>query len=269
MQRQDERIRRRHGFSRQDLLAVLVTLMVLFVLAALLLPLLTYQRVGQNPMVREGVQLRGIYQSIQIMSEDFAGDRYVTPAQVLQRETESSLNTTASFYSMMIMQNYFSPNLVISRRESNPRVREMTDYDWDLFDPAEGIRWDDAFQADLTTTSNTSYAHLLLHGARLDRHWRTADTAHVPLLGNRGPRDGVPDASSYTCDDRGRWHDQMVVTADGASHRNMSMTPANLTYGDPPQPDNVFAMEDGPEGEDVILTFTKEIRDGRVVIQHD
>lgn len=185
-------------------------------------------------------------------------------------------NTTANLYSLLIAQNYITPELCISPLERNPKVTVDSDYNYDAYQPVNDSYWDATFTADLETGSNVSYAHMAMTGKRVTLHWRDTMLATVPNLSSRGPKDGQGDAASLTCDDDGQWSGH-VAFADAHVEWLATMTPDRLTYdaideatGErKPLPDNIFAMETGMTGSDLILSMTKSITEKAVVLQHD
>lgn len=182
-----------------------------------------------------------------------------------------SLNTTAALYAAMIAQEYFSPDLVISPVERNPKVDRIERYDYEAYDPANASYWDHTFNADLDNESNTSYAHLVMFGDRMDRNWRDITETIKPVLGNRGPKDGVRRPDSYTTGMHGNWSGNMVYN-DNSVRMLESPAPDDLRYDADGEtsPDNLFEMLDGSEGSDLIITFTQTMNpDDGPAIQFD
>ena len=97
-----------------------------------------------------------------------------------------------------------------------------------------------------------------------------ATPATIPLLGNRGPKDGIRDPNSWTYGRNGKWAGH-IVFGDGHVEYTEVFTPNGLFWEDRGQrlPDNLFRMEDGPGGIDVILAFTKEMTTDGPVLQYD
>ncbi len=195
--------------------------------------------------------------------------RFLVPSQVAGGR-DPTLNTTANLYSAMIAQQYTVPQQLVSGNENNPAVIVDGDYDFSAYAPASESWWDPRFKADLQVESNTSFAHVPLHGRRLRQQWRFTGGSRTALLGNRGPKDGLDDPSSLTCGRDGRWAGNLVY-GDGHVEFLDTFVPPGLAYGDGAErfPDNLFAMEEGPDGGDAILTFTKIMNRDGPVIQHD
>jgi prepilin-type processing-associated H-X9-DG protein len=109
-----------------------------------------------------------------------------------------------------------------------------------------------------------------LYGRRLSRHWRFTAGSRTAVMGNRGPRDGIDDPSSYTYGRDGRWAGH-VVFGDGHVEFLESFVPPGMLDGSGSErlQDNLFAMEEGASGGDAILTFTRIMEHDGPVIQHD
>ena len=62
---------------------------------------------------------------------------------------------------MLVMQNYFTPQLLVSPVEVSKSVRVKDDYDWSRYDPAAGVLWDDSFApvAQMRSSGKWKYTH--------------------------------------------------------------------------------------------------------------
>ena len=181
-----------------------------------------------------------------------------------------ALNTTANVYSALVAQQFFTPRLLISPIERNPRVKADDGYNLDAYNPAEDLYWDAGFTADLMQESNTSYAHLVLHGQRKISMWQKKAGGIWPVLSNRGPKDGKPNPKSYTCGPHGNWSGHVVYTDDHIEfHSSPKPKGVSFIVKDHVQQDNLFAFDDGFDGRDTILSFTKQMTEDGPVIQHD
>ncbi|MCZ6834884.1 MAG: hypothetical protein O7G85_03845 [Planctomycetota bacterium] len=209
--------------------------------------------------MEDQIRLKGIYNAFYIQALDNRGT-FLIPSE-LGEYGSRSLDTTANLYSAMIGLGYLKPDTLISPNEFSNWVEVDSDYDYSAYQPAEGQFWDPRFEADLSDISNVSYAHLPLYGRRFDRNWNS--TSRFPVLGNRGPKDGVQNPGSYTYGrDQQTWAGHMVF-ADGNIKFLETFTPGNMTFTKDGeyQPDNIFKIEDGPDGLDAILGFTKTMTD--------
>lgn len=275
--------RGRRGLSRTDVIALIIAAIALAAIAVILLFRLSPHGTFQVSM-RDGTNLRQIHQGVILFAGESRG-LYPRPGLMKRKPVRINdeeriipgrgdenvmYNTTDRLYSSMIAQRYAAPSQMVSPGEVNPNVWEIDHFDYDAFAPARHSYWDDQFEADLERGSHVSYAHLLLHGERKYALWNENAPGHVPVFGTRGPLDGVCDPASYTCDRAGRWSG-MVVRNDNTTVQLDRMTPPGLYFGagSDRQGDNIFAMEEGPQGEDVILTFTLAIDETGPTIQHD
>lgn len=274
-------LRSRRGLSRTDVLALIIAAGALAAILTIIL-----FRLGPHGSIsismRDGTNLRQVHQGIILFAGESRG-LYPRPGMMKRKPVQIndeehiipgrgdenvSYNTTDRLYSALIAQRYASPAQMVSPGEVNPNVRAMRDFNYDAFAPTRHSYWDDRFEADLEQGSHVSYAHLLLHGERMYALWNENAPGHAPLLGTRGPYGGIADPDSHTCDRHGNWTGT-VVRNDNTTIQLDRMTPPDLFFGSGRQPDNIFAMDDGSSGEDVILTFTFANEGDGPTIQHD
>ena len=217
---------------------------------------------------KDRMNLVSMHQSLAVQAQMTDGSVLV-PSDLTQR-ADTRDNTTADFFSALIAARYAAPSQLISANENSPFVWVDEDYDYLGYDPVNDVFWDPTFVADLATESNVSFAHVPLYGPRLRRQWRFAADHQIPLLGDRGPKDGAQDPTSYTYGRDGRWRGHLVF-GDGHVAFVETFTPSGLFYLDGRQqvPDNIFRMEQGLEGMDVILAFTRLMTDDGPELQHD
>jgi hypothetical protein len=254
------------GFS---LIGILVAMVCIIALAAIGLTALNKSITGEGSAqegtvrsVEDKMNLYAIHQAMVAYSMDNDG-RFLTPS-VLAGTGDRTLDTTANLYSAMIMHYGVRPEMLISGNEYNGYVEEDMDYNSLLYDPSAGVYWDPTFEADLERGSNVSFAHLPLFGRRFDKHWQSAMSSSFPILGNRGPKDGIPDPNSWTYGRNGTWGGH-IVFGDGHIEFTNAFTPGSVFFERDGGrfADNIFAVEDGVDGADAILSFTKEMtRDG-------
>ncbi len=267
---------RRNPRRGYGLLGLLITLVCVLILFSITMTALNQRitgegspRAGTVRSVQDMMHLTGLYQSMLAGARDFQDRRYLTPAGVA-RSSDRSLNTTANFYSAMVAQNYVSPQNLISANEYSGYVEPMHDYDFTRYDPQRGRYWDENFRANLHRLAHVSFAHMPFFGERYERSWRATMDGRVVLIGNRGPKDGIDDPDSMTYGRDGNWGGH-IVFGDGSVQFTDRFTPAGLTYERDGQadPDNIFAMEDGASGRDMILAFTEEMTRDGPVLQYD
>lgn len=260
------------GFSMIGLLITMVCIVVLFaILMNSMNMAVTGQKTQQPGTVRsfeDKMYLLAIYQSM-LASATENRSAYITPTGIANSD-DAALNTTANLFSAMLIQNYTVPKQLISGNEYSGFVWEKADYDFTAYNPVEKVFWDTTFQADLKRLSNVSFAHLPLCGKRFERKWQPSMDSLFPLFGNRGPKDGVNSANSYACGRDGVWRGH-IVYGDGHIDFIDTPTPNGLAFEEDGQrvQDNIFALEDGPAGEDAIISFTQTMTKEGPQLQFD
>jgi prepilin-type processing-associated H-X9-DG protein len=261
---------RHEGFS---LVGMLFTLACILVLGVILMNSMNTAVTGGGKTTSGSVHsmedklvLSRIQQSLIIYSNDDRNQMFPVPSRI-SGSGDITENTTAALFSVMVMNDYVSTDMLISANEHSEYVWADDDYNRNL--PA-GMYWDSSFAADLDRLSNTSFAHVPLFDQRLRKQWTATLDSRMPTIGNRGPRLGVPSIDSYACDEDGVWRGH-VVFGDGHVEYFTTTSPPNLTYGrsGSQQPDNIFVMEEGERGNDVILSFTLEMTEDGPILQHD
>jgi len=269
MNRCDECCRRVRGQRGYGLIGLLITMAIIVVLFALMMSSLNRAVTGEGSAkegtvrsIEDQAQLVAIHQAFAIQAlgdPRNRGGRFLVPS-VISRTDDRSLDTTADLYSAMIAMNFLRPETLISPNDYSAWVEADTDYDFQAYQPAEGRFWDADFKADLKDVSNVSYAHMPLFGERFEKHW-SGESRNL-VLGNRGPKDGIDDPTSYTYGRNRQWAGH-IVFGDGSIDFITTFTPgsvqvmprgAGTTEG---AQDNIFRFDDGVDGVDAILGFTK------------
>ncbi|MEM7228765.1 MAG: hypothetical protein AAF432_08115 [Planctomycetota bacterium] len=224
--------RTRRGFTLVQLTGVIVGVGVLLVIAAVILP--AFNRgggMGRAQLLRESVQLSHMFSAYAVYADDHNGT-FPLPSMIRRQpvmvegtslwvdgrgEPDVTQNTTARLHSAMVMDDYYTADLLISHAEVSKRVVEKVDYNYECYAPVEGRFWDDTLACDLATESHVSFANLVLRDPALTKAWcKTRGSDHA-LLSTRGPRDGDVDTSSIT-NEFHRPHDEWVgniVYSDG------------------------------------------------------
>ncbi len=256
-----------------SLVGLLITIAIVIVLWSILMTAMNKRVTGEGSTVEgtvnsmtDQIALTGLYQGFAIYALENNG-RFLVPSD-LTRSGDPADNTTANMYSAMIAANYIVPAALISQNEYG-NVYEDDDYNYSAVQPQNDQFWDPNFSADLWEESNVSYAHLPLFDERMRKNWR--NTARFPVIGNRGPKDGIDNPSSYTYGRNGKWAGH-IVFGDGSISFLDSFTMGQFTTTNAegePVPDNIFRMEEGPRGEDVILGFTKTMTPEGPVLDWD
>ena len=175
------------------------------------------------------------------------------------RSGDERLDTSASLWSLMIAEHGLPPEILVSGNDLG-EVEVYERYDRNAYDPHNGIYWDEGFSADLHSVSNVSYAHMPLHGRRM-RNWkRMGLDGSFPLIGHRGPMDGIETDESVTCPD-GVWQGA-VAFGDGSVK---TLRGVRAFQGGR---DNLFMLEEDG-GSDAILGFTSYMDRGGPTLQWD
>ncbi len=223
---------------------------------------------GSVRSFEDKMYLNALFQSMVLGAQENK-DRFLIPSE-FARSNDQSLNTTANLFSAMVMAQYTPPKQLISGNEYSGYVEEKIDYDLAAYDPSGKTVWDTSFKADLKKLSNVSFANMPLIGDRFDKNWRATMNASFPLIGNRGPKDGINDPQSFACGRDGVWRGHLVF---GDGHVEFIDTPTRTgltTQLDGKSvPDNIFIMESGPKGNDAILGFTKTMKKDGPELQFD
>lgn len=262
----------RRGFS---LVGLLVTMTCMVVLSVLLMTSMNRRMTGEGSAVDGTVRsykdqfvLHALHQSMTLGADDFR-DQFITP-RALTGSDDRALDTTANLFSAMVMYQYLPVEQLIAANEYSGYVLADDDYDFNAYDDLGQTFWDPSFQADLHDLSNTSFAHVPLFGKRFHRAWQISVGRAIPVLGNRGPRDGEPDPRSFAVGRSGVWGGH-VVYPDGHIEFLTTFIPpgAWLEREGGREPDNIFRMDDPPDGPDAVLAFTTKMSDAGPTLQWD
>jgi len=270
---------RKRGFT---LIELLVVMAIIALLIGLLLPALAKARATAK-LTKDSTQIRGVHQSWLVFAREFNGilptpgliNRlpFGTPAveEPGRGPEDQRQNDTARLHSACIMQNYYSPDLCVSTPEPSGRVAVKDDYNFELYNVADDVYWDDSFDARLSGTntafSNVSYASMPIAGARKLREWKDSLNSSWPILANRGVEDGSLEDDIYnasiTLSIHGGGKSWLGNICYNDNHMETSRTfkPENVNYivGDQVNADNIFNNDTGsptsPDGTDAWLVI--------------
>lgn len=257
------------GFSLVGLLVVMVIMVVMYAMFAESLKGIGSgtSDSGKAVPVNKG-RIKDMFQLQQLMATlntaGLGGDGTFPRPSLLTGDAGD--DTTANVYSLLVAQRVIPVDMLISPLD-NAITEVYTDYQWNAWDPSNGVRWDTGFSANLDDYTNVSYAHLVLHGDR-ERNWssRHMDSS-FPIFSNRGPEDGISTADSLTCDvDTGRW---AGYVAFGDGHVTLLNGAANATRNASTGPDNFFRFDDDRRASDAVLGFTESIDSAGPTMQWD
>ncbi len=259
-----------------SLIGLLVSLAILLVLGVVLSTAMNKATTGAGSTLSGTVSsfqdkqyLMSIYQTLFVEAQTSGEGRFLVPSE-LTRRLDTADDTTANLFSAMVAQQSLPPAQFISGNEMSPYVKLDEDYDYAAYNAVDDTYWDPNFMADLTWESNTSFAHVPLYGNRLRQYWHAGVGSRTPVLGNRGPKDGVTNPDSWTYNRDGKWGGH-VVFGDGHIEfiQTFTINGIFLPRAGGSQPDNLYRMEEDADGLDVILTFTKQMTAEGPILQHD
>jgi len=213
-----QQMKRKRGFT---LIELLVVIGIIALLVGLLLPALAKAQKNARSL-KDKAQIKQIHQSMLVFANenneiyptpgliDRAMDPYTGQQQPGLGPEDKTQNKSDAFYSAMIAQEYFNPDLLIGPTEINPAFREYEVYNYEAYNPQDDSYWDDEFSARLDAqvedqeVCNTSYYHMVIHGQRKKVRWRSTARENDPIISSRGPyRGGMTDdddeiTKSYT-----------------------------------------------------------------------
>jgi hypothetical protein len=186
----------RRGFTVVELVVVVIVC-VLLVVGILVAGMGGAHHHG-NRQMKDGIQVRGIHQCLVLFAQNNT-DKYPLPSELdvenftVDAPAETK-DTTANIMSVLIYQNFFTPELCVSPSEYNPAIRIDSGFEFTApktaVNPAKAL-WDPGFNADFTVekparVAGFSYAHRLPAGKKLGA-WNTSFNSSDAMVGNRGP----------------------------------------------------------------------------------
>ena len=201
------RISRPRGFT---LIELLVVIAIIALLIGILLPALARAR-SNAKFLTCSTRVNQVHKGMILFANDFGGT-YPKPVKISpttaalggQGQAAQTGNSSANFYSYMIFNTYYSPEVVTCPGDSSSNLVIKTDYRYGTLDDQgwdTNWLWDPAFSCDIATAnkiSNASYATLAPAGSRYNAEWADSLNSNYAVVSDRGPRDGIPDKKSPT-----------------------------------------------------------------------
>ncbi len=203
------RVSRSRGFT---LIELLVVIAIIALLIGILLPALARAR-SNAKFLTCSTRVNQIHKGMILFANESRGT-YPKPVKISPTTaaantgglngTPQTGNSSANFYSYMIFNTYYSPEVVLCPGDASSNIALKTDYRYGTLDD-QGWNpdwlWDPAFGCDITTTnkiSNASYATLAPAGSRYNSEWADSLNSNYAVVSDRGPKDGRSDKKNPT-----------------------------------------------------------------------
>ncbi len=165
-------MRRERGFTLIELLTVMA---IISLLIGLLLPALAQAR-AKAQLVKDTAQIKQIHTAWVSFAREFNG-AFPTPGLINRCADEQTgtdipgrgpedlgANNSAFMYSACLMQNFFSPQLLVAPTEPSGYVLVKDDFDWSIYSPVDDDYWDPEFDVtnldDIGTLGADSYEYV-------------------------------------------------------------------------------------------------------------
>jgi prepilin-type N-terminal cleavage/methylation domain-containing protein len=240
----------KHGFTLVELLVVMA---IIALLLSLLLPALAKARATAR-QIKDSTQIQQVHKAWLVWATDFDGN-FPTPGLIRRvplpgnaiptpgrGQEDFTANSHANMHSAVIMSNYISTQAMVSPSESSGRVVVNASYNFEVFNVATGVYWDETpqtrFRCDLQQVCHTSYATMLISGVRKAQQWKNSLDSKFAIVGNRGVENGSLSANLY--------NESLTLQIHGPRKRWVG----NICYND-----NHMKLEEAftPEGLDIRL----------------
>ncbi|MBX3375116.1 MAG: prepilin-type N-terminal cleavage/methylation domain-containing protein [Phycisphaeraceae bacterium] len=263
------------------LIELLVVMAIIALLIGLLLPALARGR-AQARLLKDQTQVKQVHQGWLTFARQQDGT-FPTPGLVRRLpvngvyipgrgEEDRVLNRTDHIHALAVMQNIYTPEILVAPTEVNPSVAVKDNYNFSAYSVSSNppVYWDPTFQTRLQQVCHTSYASMPVAATRQREHWRDSLGSRMAMIGTRGPRYGdhmLAESLTYEFHGGRRQWVGVVCYNDNHVETHDTLYPSSLDFvnelGDVQQ-DNLFrndactggiCLPDGVNGYDSFLAI--------------
>ncbi len=249
----------RRGFSLLDALVVLMVLAVALGMGVVYGMFRDPGRGACGKPLTCSTRVNQIHKGLVLFANDFGGG-YPVPTDLSPETaaiTTQTGNSSASFYSYMTFNTYYSPEVITCPEDASPNLVVKNDYRYGIQgDPDWNTSWlwDPNFSADISKAGcNVSYATLAMIGDRRTTQWRDSLDPNFAVVSDRGPKDGAWNAKSVTMKSHGNTREWVGNVAFNDGHVQRFTFSAKNPNAFTVNGDNLFRVDDLDKGGDMWL----------------
>lgn len=241
------------------LIEVIIVIVLTIAVFAVIVVMLLVRQSHHNHELGCATRINQIHKGMILFANDFGGV-YPVPMDISAETaalTTQPGNSSASFYSYMIFNTYYSPEVVTCPEDASPNLSYKNDYRYGTMDDSnwnDAWLWDPNFSADISRPgANVSYATLAMIGDRRKTQWRDSLDPNFAVVSDRGPKDGAWDAKSITMKSHGNTKDWVGNVAFNDGHVQKFTFSAKDPNAFNVNGDNLFRVDDLAKGGDMWL----------------